>query len=215
MTLMMTGSLGLFYLSVGIKNITQAQSYCIKENLKGQQELGQILKKILDLNDTVLFFHKARITLEMSIMTLTALGLVKVIPYLKKKLDMVKKAQKVLLLKQKLLLGQSEMIKLQTFKRLSRQLRKINISKLKDVAFHKKALAIEKKKEGENAFTYKIMSNFKSHQKSQFVWSMRPFFPLFEKKGFFEMIKGQEYFKYYCTASLKQKGEEWISILYH
>ena len=215
LTLIMIGFIGLSSLSVGIKNITKTQSYCIKTTLKGQKELGVLLTKILNLNTKVLFFHNTRLNLEKSMLAATALGLVGLIPLLKKSLDLTKKAQTSLIIKQKYLLTQSDFIKKKLLKSFKNQLKKLSVSNVKEKTFYKKALAVKEEKIGDKAYTYRPVADFINHQKIQFSWQMNPFFPLDQHWKLFFQTKQKINSSYKCTASLKQKGEIWISTLYH
>ena len=214
-TLMMTGIMGLSFLSMGIKNITRFQSYCITTNLKGQKELRETLTKLLSLNNKVLFAHKTRKALEASLVTVTALGLVNLIPPLKQKLKFVQKTQKILIIKQKYLLTQSFLIKRKTFNNFKKQLKKFNIFNIKEETFYKKALAVKEKKEGDKAYTYKPVPDFINYQKSRFSWTIQPFFPLNKSLLWLLPIKQEVVSSYSCTASLQKKGEKWINTLYH
>ena len=211
-TLMMTGIIGLASLSVGIKQITQAQSVCIKNNMKGQKELGLLLKKILNLNKKVLKLHKTRQALQKQLALAVGTGQIQLIPFLKKALSFVRKGQALLILKQKYILEQSRFVKIKTFKKIKKEFKSLPTSKLQEKSFFKKALALEKKKAGDSAYTYKPVPNFTEQQKSQFTWKMNPFYPLDTN---WLNFKKKKLFQYQCTASLTKKGKVWISHLYH
>lgn len=213
--LMMTGIIGFSFLSVGIKNITRSQSYCIRANLNGQKELGVLLTKLLSLNDKVLFFHTTRKTLEASLVTATALGMAGLIPSFKKKLEIVKQTQRTLMIKQNHLLAKSVLVKRTVFDKFKRQLKNLNIFDVQEETFYKKALAVRRKKKGDRAYIYKPVPDFVNHQKSRFFWKMNPFFPLDENWQILLQTKQKNFSNYSCTASLKKKGEKWTSILYH
>ena len=211
-SLMMTGIIGLVSLSVGIKNITQAQSTCINRNLKGQKELGVLLEKILKLNEKVLQLHKTRQALQASLAGAIASGQLQLIASLKKTLSLVKKAQDLLRLKQKHILAQSQFVKAENFKELKKDFKDLPVSQLKEKVFYKPALALETRKEGDKTYTYKPVPNFTEQQKRQFSWKMNPFYPLDTS---WLNFKRKKLFQYQCTASLTKKGEIWISHLYH
>ena len=213
--LMMTGMMGFFSLSLGIKNITRAQSHCIQANLKGQKKLGLLLRKILNLNNKVLLLHNTRKAIEASISAAASLGQAHLIPILKQQRELIKQAQKVLIMRQKYLLAQSALAKRKTFQHLKRQFKKLNISPIQEKAFYKKALAIQKKKVGDQAYTYKPVPDFINHQKSLFYWKMRPFSPLDKNLRWFLPGAEKNVSSHTCAASLKKKGKQWISALYH
>ena len=216
---MISGVLGLSFLSGGIHRITKLQSYCIQISLKGQESQKQILEKILKLNGTVLFFHKTRKNLENSMIVATSLGFVSAIPALKKKIAMIKKAQKALVLRQQYLLSQSLWIKKQTFKTFKKRLKKLNIFRVWDKNFYKPSLAIKRKKEGDRAYTYKPVPNFTNHQKSYFSWHINPFsHPHLNSIGLdlsFFKHKARGLSEYNCVASLQKRGKIWEKTLYH
>ena len=213
--LMMTAIIGFSLLSVGIKNITKAQSHCIITNLKGQKRLGLILKKILKLNKTILFIHNKRKIIEASITTASLLGFVHSIPFLKSSLNIVKQAQNLLMVKQKYLLSKSLLIKRNTFRKFKNQLKSMPLFHVKDNTFLKKALALKKEKIGDKAYTYKPVPDFINHQKIQFSWKMKSFFPLHKKIWQIAKIKPNALSNYTCTSSLEKKGTQWISTLYY
>ena len=215
MALMMTGMMGFFSLSLGIKNITRAQTYCIQANLKGQKRLGLLLSKILNLNNKVLLLHNTRKAIEASITAAIFLGQAHLLPILKQKQELIKQAQKALILRQNYLLAQSALTKKKTFQHLKRQFKKLKISHVQDEAFYKKALAIQKKKEGDKAYTYEPVPDFINHQKSLFSWKMRPFSSLDKSLQWLWPATTKNFSSYTCTASLKKKGKQWISALYH
>ena len=213
--LMLTGILGLSSLSLGIKDITRSQSHCIRENLQGQKELGLLLEKILRLNGTVLFFHRTRQSLSASLTAATAVGSVHLIPLLKKKLDLVRQMQKLLILRQKHLLAKGFLLKRKTFEGIKKKLKELNMSDLREETFYKKALALEKKKEGDRAYTYKPIPDFINHQKSRFSWKIPLLLPWAEDEKTFLRFRKKSFIAWSCTASLKKEGEQWKSILYH
>ncbi len=214
-TLMMTGIIGFSLLSIGIKNITTVQSHCIQINLKGQKELGLVLNKIINLNDKVLFLHKTRKALSTSLMMAKASGMVPLIPLLKKKLEVVKQMQKAVIMRQKYLLAKSSLIKRRTFKQMRKILEKLNVSHIHEESFYKKALAIKRQKKGDKAYTYKPIPDFINHQKSRFSWTIQLFSPLDKNGKMPFQSKHKPSSRYSCTASLKQKGGTWTSVLYH
>ena len=213
--LMMTGMVGLFSLGVGIKNITRAQSQCIQANLQGQKELGLLLTQILKLNNTVLKLHRTRKTVEASLLTATGFGLAPLVSMLTKQLKFIMQGQKSVMARQKQLLAQSFLIKRKTFKNLNRKLKKWNIFHIQEQTFYKKALALQKQKEGNMAYTYKLVPDFTYHQKTRFTWKIKPFSHLDKNFQWIWPAEIKNPVSHTCTASLKQKGKQWISTLYH
>lgn len=217
--LIMTGFVGLSLLSMGIRNVTRVQSYCIRINLEGQKSQRRILDKILKLNDTVLFFHKTRKSLKASLIAATGAGLIHVIPTIKKKINAVKKIQQMLILRQKLLLSQSLRVKRKTFKKFKEKVKKFHVSYVQDKTFFKPALAIKRKKEGDSAYTYRPVPDFTGHQKSHFFWRINLFSPLHFWQGLLRILslqsEGKHFPGYSCVASLQKRGNIWNHILYH
>lgn len=210
--LMMTGVIGLASLSIGIKHITQTQSTCIKNNIKGKIKLGLLLKQILNLNEKVLKLHKTRQVFQAKLAVAVSTGQIKLILSLRKTLSLIKKGQALLMLKQQYILNQSQLVKVNTLKKLKKDLQILPVSKIQEKTFFTKALALEKKREGDKAYTYKPAANFTERQKSRFLWKMNPFYPLNISRLIFKQKKT---FQYQCTASLTKKGHLWISHLYH
>ena len=169
------------------------------------------MTRILKLNESVLFFHKTRQSLSLSLALATKTSSLPLISILKKKLDLVRKIQSSLLLKQKYLLAKSVLVKKRTLEKLKKKFKKLNVSDLREETFYKRALAIERKKEGDKAYTYKPVPDFINHQKSQFSWKMH-FSPLGQ---LWFVAKPGLFAEYKCTASLKKKGGEWLNTLYH
>lgn len=215
MALMTTGMMGLFSLSMGVKNITKAQSYCIKSNLKGQKELGILLTKILKLNSKVQRLHKTRKAISASIVTATGLGQLHVASALKKKLEFVKQVQKILALRQKHLLAKSFYIKRKMPQDFKNHLKNMKTFRVRDKTFYKKALALKKQKIGDQAYVYKPVQDFTKHQKTSLEWKIQAFSPLNDKLKWLLPAKARTFSSHTCTASLQQKGETWISLLYH
>ena len=213
--LMITVILGVSSLSLGIKNITRSQSHCIQKNLNRQKELGLVLEKILKLNNKVLLLHKTKKTIELSIAAAVFSGALHTLPSLNKKRELIKKAQKALILRQNQLLIKSLLIKRKAFHSFKNQLKKFNIFHVSETGLYKKALALQKKKVGDTAYTYKPVPDFINHQKSEFYWKFQPFWPLDEALRWIFPEKSNSLSKYSCTASLKQKGKQWTSTLYH
>ena len=63
MMALMAGFSGLTLMSLGIKNLTQAQSLCITENIHGQQKMGKLLTRLLKLNQTAIQLQHTKRTL--------------------------------------------------------------------------------------------------------------------------------------------------------
>ncbi len=215
MALMITALMGLSSLSLGIKNITKAQSYCIQTSLQGQKELGALLKKILALNTQVKSLHKTRKAVSAAIIAAVVTGALPLLPFLNKKKEFVKKAQKALRARQNYLLARGFFIKRKTLKALKRKLKTIKAFHVREEAFYKKALAVKQKKIGDEAYIYEPMPDFVNHQKSRFIWSLPLFYPLdFNARWLLPAGSGATS-NHTCTASLKQEGDRWISALYH
>ena len=215
MALMITGFMGLSALSAGIKNITKSQSYCLRANLKRQKKLGFILQKILNLNSQARALHTARQAVELSLKAAKAVGEPVSISILSKKLYIIKHSQRLLIKWQKTLLSKSSLIKRKSFYSLKIKFRKMGISQLSERAFYKKALAVQSKKIGDQAYIYKPVSDFINLQKSQFSWRMRPFYPLEENVKWILPHQKSYFSSHACIATLKKRENRWISTLYH
>ena len=211
LTLMITGIIGLTALSVGIKNITQSQSICIKHNIKRQKELGSLLKQMLSLNKQATALHKTRKALKVKLTLAISTGQFQLVSPLRKALSLIKKGQKTLIQQQKYLLSQSQIVKIKTFQKLKRTLEKLPVSKVREKNPFHKALALEKKKIGDKAYNYKPVANFTKKQHSRYLWKINPFYPLDIS---WLKLKHKKVL-YQCATSLTKKGNLWISHLYH
>lgn len=212
--LIITGIAGISLLSVGIKNITRAQSICIRVNMEGQKQLGLLLEKIMALNSSVRFAHKTAQGLKLSIATATASGLFPLIPPLKTKLDLVKQGQNMLKARQDMLLLQSRFVWGKGLTKLKWQFKKINVFRVFMEKPFKKALAVEKQKLGEKAYIYKPQPDFINRQKNRFFWRFRPFAP-FDKRLLKIFNITEQWIEGQCVASLKKEEGQWVSTLYH
>lgn len=210
--LMMTAVFGLFSLSVGIKNITRVQSYCIQSNLKGQKELAVLLTQLLRMNKKVKTLSKTRAALNTALLASMATGQVHIVLKLKKKIELIKKAQSFIVLKQNKILVQSSIIKRNTFRHFKSKLKTLPVSYVHKKNFYGSALAVQRHKLGDRAFIYKPVPDFINHQKTNFSWRLRSFSPL---ENLLKLSADSQYSQQSCTASLKQKGKKWISTLYH
>lgn len=206
--LIIAATIGLISLSLKIKKITQLQSSCITLNMQGQKRLGMLLTKLFALNKQVVFLHKSRKVIQAKLHIAKLLVQIQIIPILKQALNMVKTAQKVLVFKQKTLISQSYIVKQDNFYKFKKAFQKFKILKIKQNTFFTQALAITKKQIGNQAYVYKTAKQFIEKQKNQFSWSVPNDYNL----GFKNIINN---IWYRCTASLKQKGDQWISQLYY
>ena len=213
-SLIITGIAGISLLSMGIKNITRAQSLCIKINMEGQKQAGRLLEQILSLNSSVKLAHKTAQGLRLSIAAATASGWLPLIPPLKKKLNFVKQTQSALKARQDMLMAKSRFGLRQNVRKLKWQFKKINVARVSMENPFKKALAIKKQKLGEKAYIYKPQPDFINRQSRRFFWRFRPFAP-FEKSLLKIFNISKQLTKGSCVASLKKQGGRWVSALYH
>ena len=214
LSLMMTGMMGLAALSLGIKNITKSQSHCIKINFQTQKKLGLLLKKLLALNKKVRQLHKARKGIEASIAGATvSVAFIPQIPKLKKMRDFVKQAQKLVVLRQNQLLAQSFLIKRKALIHLKKKLKRLKASHVREIRKNKGALAVKKEKIGDQAYIYKPAPDFINQQKIKWIWNLQALFSLNQNLKWISFTKFIS--THSCSASLKKKGTQWISALYH
>ena len=212
LSLIITVLIGFAGLSIGIKNITRSQSFCIQQTLQTQKNLGSLLTQLLKLNKTVSSMSKARKTADASIkIALASVVLIPETPQLKKIRDSIKLAQKALVLKQQDILVRSVLIKKRALKQFKYKLKQLKASQAQDLTFYNKALAVKKEKIGSDAYIYKPVEDFKNHQKITFQWKLFLFHPLEKDLPLFKNHKAT----YHCTSSLEQRGEKWFSQLYH
>lgn len=205
-SLMIVMLLGFSQVSLAIKNQTESQKHCIIENLSAQKKLKHILNKILSLNEKVKILYHKRQALETALTTAVALGKVKAVPFLKKKIQILDKMQKLLIAKQKYLLSQSEKVKQQSFQSIKRKLKKLRASSVQDETRHKKALALSKKTLSPQAYLYEPAKPFPERQKTVFSWEINLLTPL---------ISNGQPSKGWCVATLERSKKQWQVRLFH
>ena len=214
--LMFLTLVGFSLLSVGVKNITGAQSSCLRELILTQKELGKNLTQLLKLNQKSHHLNKSRKSLESAIAAaLASLVLAPKAPSLKKMRDAVKALQKLLIFKQKQLLLQSVAVKKKGLQKLQKKLRVFKAGSIQELTFYQPALAVEKEEIGADSYIYKPVQDFKQKQKILVFWKMSPFYPLEKDLKWFLPAEQVREFPYSCAATLQKKGEKWVSLLYH
>ena len=215
MMALMAGFSGLILMSLGIKNLTQAQSLCITENIHGQQKMGKLLTRLLKLNQTVIRLQYVKHTLQTALAGAISLGQIQVIPTLRKQLSMLKKYQQYISYQQKQILTKSEFIRKNTFQNLKTKLKDLKIKNIQEKKNFKKALAVSKKTLGPNAHTYQILPDFSKQQAVIFSWEINPFL----RKRLYELLpfhrQKTPYIKRQCAATLKKQRSQWKARLTH
>ena len=151
------------------------------------------------------FLHSEKKVLEHFLGVAISLGFFQAVPNLKKQIAIVKIKQKLLTFKQKGLLIKSQLIKHRSLKKLKQLLNKPYIQSVRELHPFKKALALQKKRLGKDAITYKPLPNFPQHQKITFSWKMNPFLPLRKNK----------FSKHQCIATLEKDKNQWKERLFH
>ncbi len=209
LALMMTGILGFSLLSLGIKNISSAQKFCILTGLAGQRELKAVLERLLALNKTVVSLHRKRQALQKAYEAAVSTGLLHAAAALRKKIMFLKIKQKALALKQRRLLKSGALAKKKTLQKLRQRLRGIKAKNIREDTFYKKALAVLRKRLGPHAETYRPMPDFPNRQKTVFSWDMGLFFPILRVEDFGQS-EIQRPARYSCAATLeKGAGQIW------
>lgn len=181
LSLMFITLAGFSLLSLGIKNSTQAQSYCLKSLSQTQKQLGRKLRQLLKLNQKVRLLDRSRKSLDASIAVAAAsVVLIPKIPALKKSKEIVELGQKSLTATQKGILIQSHLIKRQNLRELKSKLKTLNARGVAEEGFYRKALAVQKEEIGAEAYIYKPMKEFETNQKIKMSWRL-PAFSALEK----------------------------------
>ena len=212
---LMAGLSGLTLMSLGIKNLTRAQSICITENIQGQKQLGKLLSRLLKLNQTVSRLHHTKQALQTALIGAIGLGQIQFIPTLKKQISLVKKYQKYLTLKQKHILIKSELSRKITFTKVMTKLRVLKIKNIHEKKVFKKALAVSKKTLGPNAHTYQLLPDFPTQQAIAFSWEMNPFLQKHFQNWFPIHLQKISYIKKQCATTLVKQNGQWIAQLTH
>jgi len=181
LSLMFITLAGFSLLSLGIKNSTQAQSYCLKSLSQTQKQLGRKLQQLLKLNQKVRLLDRSRKSLDASIAVAAAsVVLIPKIPALQKAKKVVELGQKSLTRAQKGILIQSHLIKKQNLRELKSKLKTLNARGATEEGFYRKALAVQKEEIGAEAYIYKPMKEFETNQKIKMSWRL-PAFSALEK----------------------------------
>ena len=215
MMALMAGFSGLILMSLGIKNLTQAQSLCITENIHGQKKLGKLLTRLLKFNQTVIRLQHTKRALQTTLAGAIALGQVQVVSALRKQLSLIKKYQQYISHQQKYILMQSELIRKTVFQNLKTNLKVLEIKNIQEKKVFKKALAVSKKTLGPDTHIYQLLPDFTKQQAVVFLWEINPFlknrlyklFPFYQQKT--------SYIKRQCAATLKKQGNQWKAQLTH
>ena len=212
-TALTAGLSGLSLMSLGIKNLTQSQSICIRQNLHGQREQGVLLTRLLNLNRTVIRLSRTKQTLQKALMTAVGLGQIQMIPFLKKQISLLQKRQEFISLQQTRLLMKSELTKKTVFKKLKHTLRSSEIKNIQEESFFKTALAVSKKSLEPRANIYQPVPDFSQKQTVTYLWEIYPFFQLNKDFMDFFQWKKTPYIKKRCSATLKKQGGRWMARL--
>ena len=221
LSLMFLTLIGFSLISVGIKNSTQAQSYCLKELSRTQKQLGEKLQQLLMLNKKVRALDSSRKSIDAAIAAATAsIFLIPKVPALEKAKKLVQLGQKVLIASQKGILIQSQLIKKKQITKLRSQLTNLKGKFVLESSFYKKALAVEKEKIGDKAYIYKPVQEFKKQQKIKVLWSLPAFYSLQQDLSWImdrspwglnlKPSTGAFFIKQSCAVTLERKGEQWV-----
>ena len=212
---LMAGLSGLTFMSLGIKNLTHSQSLCITENIYGQKKMGELLTRLLKLNQTVTRLEHTKQALQAALTGAISLGQIQVVSALKKQISLIKKYQKYITHRQKHILMKSELIRKITFKQVIIKFKTLETRNIQEKKVFKKALAVSKKTLGPNAYTYRPVPNFKNQQTVIFSWEINPFL----KQRLYELFPFQLQQKFYikkqCATTLKKQQGQWTAQLTH
>ena len=212
---LMAGLSGLTVMSLGIKNLTHSQSLCITENIHGQKKLGELLTRLLKLNQTVTRLEHTKQALQTALIGAISLGQIQAVSALKKQISLVKKYQKYITQQQKHILMKSELIRKVSFKKVMIKLKTLETRNIQEKKVFKKALAVSKKTLGSNAYTYKPVPNFKNQQTVTFSWEINPFLNERIYELFPFQLQQKLYIKKQCATTLKKQQSQWTAQLTH
>ena len=210
-TLIVTGLSGVVLIGTGIKNTTLLQSLCFRYVIKTQDKLKDKLISLLKLNKKIISLHEKQKSIQISLATSAALGLVAAIPILKALLNTIKISQRVLSFKQKFILAEAQMTKLTMLKKFRSEIKSLKL-KVKDIRYKKlfkKALAVSKKSISPTSHIYIPDSQFSKKQALSLNWKANPFFYLSSKIVKILNLKLNTFNHYKCTATLKKRDNIW------
>lgn len=209
LSLIILGFSGLFLMGWGIKNFTKAQTACIRANLKGQEALGQMLKQLLNLNRSSKSLSGKRKKIQKAMAVALVSGNFPALSLLKKALGIIKLRQKLLIVQQKILIVKSQALKRKALKNFRLLLLGLKVKNIYELTAFKKALAVQRKQIGEDAYVYVPKKNFSEAQKITFLWRLNPLAGS-DEKALRVLSATFKYFgRYSCSATLKQNGKAW------
>ena len=206
---------GLFLMGWGIKNITKSQTACIIANLKAQKKLGELLKKLMNLNKSSESLNRKRKAVQIAMATALGSGNLPAYAVLKKVLKFIKLRQKLLIFRQKTLIAKSETIKMAAIKKFRFLLTGLKVKNIYEITVFKKALAVRKKRIGKEAYIYTPVEKFSKAQATVFSWELNPLAQA--DTGILNIFSSAfQYFgKYNCSATLKKNRDTWKARLSH
>ena len=142
------------------KNITKSQTACIIANLNAQKKLGELLKKLMNLNKSSESLNRKRKAVQMAMATALGSGNLPAYAFLKKGLKFIKLRQKLLIFRQKTLIAKSETIKMAAIKKFRFLLAGLKAKNIYEITVFKKALAVRKNELGRRLIFTLRLKNF-------------------------------------------------------
>lgn len=205
---------GFFLLSLSVKNITRAESACVRAAMQAQERLARQLKKLLMLNKMSRLLNTQRKAAEFKAQAALTLLQMHIYAQAQLKIQMIKMAQKKLIQKQKGIIRQARQVKIQARARLKRDLQPLAVKSAFEETASQDPLAVQRISIGKDAFVYQPAPQFSKKQTIRFVYRMNPFGLKFSASNaslaapfsVFSGVSFQYHGKYHCAATLKARG---------
>ncbi len=191
-----------------LKDKTIALSICRSELISLQKDMKTSMSILTKLNPLALALRLKSKKTKLLLAKATLLGEVPNIMLLTAALKKIKAQQQALAKKQKLILNQAHINSIVKLKLIKHKMYDF-VDNL-DIPYSKK-LALKKKPKNSITPSYVTGDNFSKSQKIKAVWTQSPIksTPDFIKNKFKNLLVIQDT----CTATLKQKGRVWESVL--
>ena len=203
LTVLMTGAAFFALTATAVKKKTESQSSCLKINIKTQKKLSLILKKLLALNKASQNLHLLRTRLAAAKAAALFTANAAAWKAAEKALRIVKTKQKALKRRQEALTDKSEKTRAAALKEFRRDRKGRSVRNI-DSFSPRKALAVQKKKIGQNAFIYEPEIFFSKKQALKLSWEQDLFAGTALKKGRALFGLSRTFVKDDCAATLEK-----------
>ena len=184
-----TGFLGLSSLGLAIKNLSQAESLCIKQGLHLQKQLSLHINQLLNLNKISSALYRKKSMLKQALRLAIKLKQLYMLPGLKGKIYLITLKQKSLKARQKHLLHLSEQDVQAGFTMFKTKMKQAHITNIRKNGFFHKAIAVVENKLSLHASIYQLAPSFSRKQTWKFLWSIQPLYGLYDNLKYLGLKK--------------------------